>query len=144
MSNCNSSRRLGDRLPGADRAGVAKQPSYLVGSSSRRCRASSTRWPIDGAVERQIYWRMSCPLSIPDDRYRRAMMFILQWEAFFKPLVAASSGRLHDRPDARTAHDGGAKPFGPTLFGSMSIAVLVPMVLYLLAHGTHVTIAGPE
>jgi ABC-type glycerol-3-phosphate transport system permease component len=46
---------------------------------------------VDGASWLQIYWKVALPLSWPTVATATLMIFILQWEAFFWPLVVASS-----------------------------------------------------
>ena len=46
---------------------------------------------IDGASWWQIYWRLVLPLSGPTIATAALMQFIQQWDAFFWPIVAASS-----------------------------------------------------
>lgn len=46
---------------------------------------------IDGASWIQIFWRIAMPLSGPTVATAALMLFILQWDAFFWPLVAASA-----------------------------------------------------
>lgn len=46
---------------------------------------------MDGASWLQIYWRIAMPLSGATVATAALMIFILQWDAFFWPLVAASS-----------------------------------------------------
>ncbi|WP_163362366.1 ABC transporter permease subunit, partial [Escherichia coli] len=49
---------------------------------------------MDGASWWQIYRRMTMPLSWPTAATASLMMFIHQWDAFFWPLVAASTPDL--------------------------------------------------
>jgi ABC-type glycerol-3-phosphate transport system permease component len=46
---------------------------------------------IDGASWWRIYWRIVAPLSTPAFISAALMLFIMQWDAFFWPLVAANS-----------------------------------------------------
>src|SRR5213083_469475 len=49
---------------------------------------------LDGASWWQIYLRMTLPLSGPTIATASLLIFIHQWDAFFWPLVAASSAEL--------------------------------------------------
>lgn len=98
---------------------------------------------VDGASWWQIYWKIVLPLSFPTIVTAALMMFILQWEAFFWPLVAASGEDFTVVQVALARHTTAEQTAWGRLFGSMSIAVLVPMVLYLLAQRFYIrTISG--
>lgn len=98
---------------------------------------------VDGANWWQIYWKIVMPLSIPTIVTAALMMFILQWESFFWPLVAASDDKFTVVQVALARHTTAEQTAWGSLFGSMSIAVLVPMVLYLFAQRFYIrTISG--
>lgn len=87
---------------------------------------------VDGASWLQIYARLVMPLSGPTVATAALMLFILQWDAFFWPLVAASS------PDYVVVQVAIARnvSFEETewgqLFASASLTVLIAMVPFLL------------
>ncbi len=86
---------------------------------------------IDGASWWQIYWRLVLPLSGPTIATAALMQFIQQWDAFFWPIVAASSPdkvmiqvAIARHANMETANWGG-------LFASASVSVLVAAVPFL-------------
>lgn len=85
----------------------------------------------DGASCLQIYARIVMPLSGPTVATAALMLFILQWDAFFWPLVAASA------PDYVVVQVAIARniSFEQTdwgqLFASASVAVLIAMIPFL-------------
>ncbi len=98
---------------------------------------------VDGASWWQIYWRIVLPLSFPTIVTAALMMFILQWESFFWPLVAASGDDYTVVQVALARHTTEVQTAWGRLFSSLSITVLIPMALYLLAQRFYVrTIAG--
>jgi ABC-type glycerol-3-phosphate transport system permease component len=98
---------------------------------------------VDGASWWQIYWRIVLPLSFPTIVTAALMMFILQWESFFWPLVAASGDEYTVVQVALARHTTAERTAWGRLFGSLSITVLIPMVLYLLAQRFYIrTVAG--
>ncbi|MER2533828.1 MAG: carbohydrate ABC transporter permease [Rhizobiaceae bacterium] len=98
---------------------------------------------VDGATWWQIYWRIVLPLSFPTIVTAALMMFILQWESFFWPLVAASGDDYTVVQVALARHTTAEHTAWGRLFGSLSITVLIPMALYLLAQRFYIrTIAG--
>jgi len=86
---------------------------------------------IDGANWWQIYWRLVLPLSGPTIATATLMQFIQQWDAFFWPIVAASSPdkvmiqvAIARHANMETANWGG-------LFASASVSVLVAALPFL-------------
>jgi len=87
---------------------------------------------IDGATWWQVYWRLVLPLSGPTLATASLMQFVQQWDAFFWPIVAASSPdkvmiqvAIARHANLETANWGG-------LFASASISVLVAAVPFLV------------
>jgi ABC-type glycerol-3-phosphate transport system permease component len=86
---------------------------------------------IDGASWWQIYWRLVLPQSGPTIATATLMQFIQQWDAFFWPIVAASSPdkvmiqvAIARHANMETANWGG-------LFASASVSVLVAAIPFL-------------
>ena len=86
---------------------------------------------IDGASWWQVYWRLVLPLSGPTLATAALMQFVQQWDAFFWPIVAASSPdkvmiqvAIARHANMETANWGG-------LFASASVSVLVAAVPFL-------------
>jgi ABC-type glycerol-3-phosphate transport system permease component len=86
---------------------------------------------IDGASWWQVYWRLVLPLSGPTIATAALMQFIQQWDAFFWPIVAASSPdkvmiqvAIARHANMETANWGG-------LFASASVSVLVAALPFL-------------
>ena len=86
---------------------------------------------IDGATWWQIYWRLVMPLSGPTVATAALMQFVQQWDAFFWPIVAASSPdkvmiqvAIARHANLETANWGG-------LFASASVSVLVAALPFL-------------
>jgi ABC-type glycerol-3-phosphate transport system permease component len=86
---------------------------------------------IDGASWWQIYLRMTMPLSGPTIATASLMMFIHQWDAFFWPLVAASSADLAVVQVAIARNMTLEQANWGALFASASAAVLVALVPFL-------------
>ncbi len=87
---------------------------------------------IDGASWWQIYWRLVLPLSGPAVATAALMQFVQQWDAFFWPIVAASSPdkvmlqvAIARHANMETANWGG-------LFASASVSVLAAALPFLL------------
>ena len=87
---------------------------------------------IDGANWWQIYRRMTMPLSWPTAATASLMMFIHQWDAFFWPLVAASSPDLTVIQVAIARNMTLEQSNWGALFASASTAVLVALVPFLI------------
>ena len=86
---------------------------------------------IDGATWWQIYWRLVLPLAGPTVATAALMQFVQQWDAFFWPVVAASSPdkvmiqvAIARHANMETANWGG-------LFASASVSVLVAAIPFL-------------
>jgi ABC-type glycerol-3-phosphate transport system permease component len=86
---------------------------------------------IDGASWWQVYWRLVLPLSGPTIATAALMQFIQQWDAFFWPIVAASSPdkvmiqvAIARHANMETANWGG-------LFASASVSVMVAALPFL-------------
>jgi ABC-type glycerol-3-phosphate transport system permease component len=86
---------------------------------------------IDGASWWQIYWRLAMPVSGPTLATAALMQFVQQWDAFFWPIVVASSPdklmvqvAIARHANLETANWGG-------LFASASISVLVAALPFL-------------
>ena len=86
---------------------------------------------IDGASWWRIYLEMTMPLSGPTIATASLMMFIHQWDAFFWPLVAASSADLAVVQVAIARNMTLEQANWGALFASASAAVLVAMVPFL-------------
>lgn len=86
---------------------------------------------VDGASWWQIYWRLVLPLSGPTIATAALMQFVHQWDAFFWPVVAASSPDLTmvQVAIARNANLESTNWGG--LFASASVSVLVAMVPFI-------------
>jgi ABC-type glycerol-3-phosphate transport system permease component len=98
---------------------------------------------VDGASWWSIYWRIVLPLSWPTIVTAALMLFIFQWEAFFWPLVAASGSDYVVVQVAIARNITYEDTAWGSLFGSMSIAIIVPMLLYLFAQRYYIrTIAS--
>ena len=87
---------------------------------------------VDGASWWQIYRRMTMPLSWPTAATAALMMFIHQWDAFFWPLVAASSPDLVVVQVAIARYMTLEQSNWGALFASASTAVLVAMIPFLV------------
>ena len=86
---------------------------------------------IDGASWWRIYMHMTMPLSGPTIATASLMMFIHQWDAFFWPLVAASSADLAVVQVAIARNMTLEQANWGALFASASAAVLVALVPFL-------------
>lgn len=87
---------------------------------------------IDGATWWQVYWRLVMPISGPTLATAALMQFVQQWDAFFWPVVAASSPdkvmiqvAIARHANLETANWGG-------LFASASLSVLVAALPFLV------------
>ncbi len=87
---------------------------------------------IDGATWWQVYWRLVMPLAGPTIATAALMQFVQQWDAFFWPVVAASSPdkvmiqvAIARHANLETANWGG-------LFASASVSVLVAALPFLM------------
>ena len=86
---------------------------------------------IDGASWWRIYLSMTMPVSGPTIATASLMLFIHQWDAFFWPLVAASSADLAVVQVAIARNMTFEQANWGALFASASAAVLVALVPFL-------------
>jgi len=87
---------------------------------------------IDGASWWQIYRRMTMPLSWPTAATASLMMFIHQWDAFFWPLVAASTPDLTVVQVAIARNMTLEQSNWGALFASASTAIMVALIPFLV------------
>ena len=99
---------------------------------------------IDGASWWQIYLRMTMPLSGPTIATASLMMFIHQWDAFFWPLVAASSADLAVVQVAIARNMTLEQANWGALFASASAAVLVALVPFLLLQRYYIRVVAVQ
>jgi ABC-type glycerol-3-phosphate transport system permease component len=101
---------------------------------------------IDGASWWTIYWRMTLPLSGPTLATASLMMFIHQWDAFFWPLVAASTPDLVLVQVAIARNMTLEQSNWGALFASASTAILVALVpfLFLQRYYVRVVVLGAD
>ncbi len=97
---------------------------------------------MDGASWWQIYRRMTMPLSGPTVATASLMMFIHQWDAFFWPLVAASSADLAVVQVAIARNMTLEQANWGALFASASSAVLVALVPFLLLQRYYIRVVA--
>lgn len=86
---------------------------------------------VDGASWWQIYWKIALPLAWPTSITAGLLLFIQQWEAFFWPLVAASSSDYVVVQVAIARNITFEEAHWGRLFASTTAAVIVPMLLFL-------------
>ena len=99
---------------------------------------------IDGASWWQIYWRMTLPLSGPTMATASLMMFIHQWDAFFWPLVAASSADLAVVQVAIARNMTLEQANWGALFASASAAVLVALIPFLALQRYYIRVVAVQ
>jgi ABC-type glycerol-3-phosphate transport system permease component len=87
---------------------------------------------IDGASWFQVYARIAMPLTGPTIATAALMLFILQWEAFFWPLVAASAPDYVLVQVAIARHNSLETTDWGGMFAASSIAVFMAIVPFLL------------
>ncbi|MYZ48455.1 carbohydrate ABC transporter permease [Propylenella binzhouense] len=97
---------------------------------------------VDGASWWQIYLRMTLPLSGPTVAAASLLIFIHQWDAFFWPLIAASSPELVVVQVAVARNMSVDQTNWGVLFSSASIAVAVALVPFLLLQRYYVRVVG--
>jgi ABC-type glycerol-3-phosphate transport system permease component len=85
----------------------------------------------DGATWLQIYARIVMPISGPTVATAALMLFILQWDAFFWPLVAASAPDYVVIQVAIARNVSFEQTDWGQMFASASVAVLIAMVPFL-------------
>jgi ABC-type glycerol-3-phosphate transport system permease component len=86
---------------------------------------------IDGATWLQIWARIAMPLTGPTVATAALMIFILQWESFFWPLVAASAPDLTLVQVAIARHNSMETTDWGGMFAASSIAIAVALVPFL-------------
>lgn len=85
---------------------------------------------IDGAGWWTLYWRVVTPLSVPAFISTGLMLFIMQWDAFFWPLVVANSAQhVVVQVEISRFIMQESTSWG-RLFASTASAIGVPMVLF--------------
>jgi ABC-type glycerol-3-phosphate transport system permease component len=99
---------------------------------------------MDGAAWWQIYLRMTLPLSGPTIATASLVMFIHQWDAFFWPLVAASSADLAVVQVAIARNMTLEQANWGALFASASSAVLVALVPFLLLQRYYIRVVAVQ
>lgn len=87
---------------------------------------------VDGATWPTIFWRIAVPLSWPVVVTGAMMLFIMQWEAFFWPLVAAPSPD-HALVQVAIARNRSLEETAwGRLFSSTTLACLIAIVPFLV------------
>jgi ABC-type glycerol-3-phosphate transport system permease component len=99
---------------------------------------------IDGASWWQIYLKMTMPLSGPTIATASLMMFIHQWDAFFWPLVAASSADLAVVQVAIARNMTLEQANWGALFASASAAVMVALVPFLALQRYYIRVVAVQ
>ena len=99
---------------------------------------------LDGASWWQIYLRMTMPLSGPTVATASLMLFIHQWDAFFWPLVAASSEDLAVVQVAIARNMTLEQANWGALFASASAAVLVAMGPFLFLQRHYIRVVATQ
>ena len=99
---------------------------------------------IDGASWWRIYLNMTLPLSGPTIATASLMMFIHQWDAFFWPLVAASSADLAVVQVAIARNMTLEQANWGALFASASSAVLVALIPFLLLQRYYIRVVSAQ
>jgi ABC-type glycerol-3-phosphate transport system permease component len=97
---------------------------------------------VDGASWWAIYLRMTMPLSGPTVATASLMMFIHQWDAFFWPLVAASTPDLVVVQVAIARNMTMEQANWGSLFASASTAVLIALVPFLLLQRYYIRVVA--
>lgn len=92
----------------------------------------------DGANWFQVYWRIAMPLAWPAVVAGSLMLFIFQWDSFFWPLVAASAPKYTVVQVAIARNITYEQTVWGQLFSSMTLAIVVPLVLFLLVQKRYV------
>lgn len=92
----------------------------------------------DGANWFQVYMRIVLPLAWPTVVTGALMLFIFQWEAFFWPLVVASDTQYTVVQVAIARNITYEETAWGQLFSSMSVAILIPLCLYMIAQRYYV------
>jgi ABC-type glycerol-3-phosphate transport system permease component len=97
---------------------------------------------MDGASWWQIYLKMTLPLSGPTIATASLVMFIHQWDAFFWPLVAATSADLAVVQVAIARNMTLEQANWGALFASASAAVLVALVPFLILQRYYIRVVA--
>lgn len=97
---------------------------------------------VDGASWWQIYLRMTLPIAGPTVAAASLLIFIHQWDAFFWPLIAASSPDLVVVQVAIARNMSIDQTNWGMLFSSTSIAVAVALVPFLFLQRYFVRVVG--
>jgi ABC-type glycerol-3-phosphate transport system permease component len=99
---------------------------------------------IDGASWWRIYLNMTMPLSGPTIATASLMLFIHQWDAFFWPLVAASSADLAVVQVAIARNMTLEQANWGALFASASTAVVFALVPFLLLQRYYIRVVSSQ
>jgi ABC-type glycerol-3-phosphate transport system permease component len=86
---------------------------------------------VDGATWLQAWWRIAMPLTGPTVATAALMLFILQWESFFWPLVAASAPDYVVVQVAIARHNSMETTDWGGMFAAASIAVGMALIPFL-------------
>ena len=113
---------------------------FFAGIPKEICEAAR----LDGATWWQIYRRMTMPLSGPTMATASLMLFIHQWDAFFWPLVAASSEDLAVVQVAIARNMTLEQANWGALFASASAAVLVAMGPFLFLQRHYIRVVATQ
>lgn len=97
---------------------------------------------VDGASWWQIYWRMTMPLSGATVATASLMMFIHQWDAFFWPLIAASTPDLVVVQVAIARNMTTEQSNWGALFASASTAILVALLPFLFLQRYYIRVVA--
>jgi ABC-type glycerol-3-phosphate transport system permease component len=97
---------------------------------------------VDGASWLQIYLRMTLPIAGPTVAAASLLIFIHQWDAFFWPLIVASSPDLVLVQVAIARNMSVDQTNWGMLFSSTSIAVAVALVPFLFLQRYFVRVVG--
>jgi ABC-type glycerol-3-phosphate transport system permease component len=95
---------------------------------------------IDGASWRQIYLRITLPIAGPTVAAASLLIFIHQWDAFFWPLIAASSPDLIVVQVAIARNMSVDQTNWGMLFSSCSIALAVALLPFLFLQRFYVSV----
>lgn len=87
---------------------------------------------MDGASWLQAWWRIAMPLTGPTVATAALMLFILQWESFFWPLVAASAPDYVVVQVAIARHNSLETTDWGGMFAAAAVAVGLALVPFLL------------
>jgi multiple sugar transport system permease protein len=90
---------------------------------------------IDGASRLQILWRIFIPASVPALATQATFTFLYAWNSFFWPLVIINTGNRanHVLTLSLSILRGKAADNANLVMAGAAIAVLAPMIIYILA-----------